>query len=73
MAKIIDVFKSNDGPVRQSNYVFEITNLIRMARNIYFVRFTRYIYCSKNDEVRFPKGETNDIYNQNDNPLEGMS
>ena len=31
----------------QSDYVLEITNLIRMTRNIWSVQFTRYSYCSK--------------------------
>ena len=57
MAKVIDVYKDNDGHVEQSNYMLEIKNLMRIAENIWFVRFTRYSYFFENDEARLPDGE----------------
>ena len=34
MAKVIDVYKDNDGHVEQSNYMLEIKNLVRPIRKI---------------------------------------
>ena len=47
MAKVIDVYKVNDSHLRTVKLRAEITNLMRIAQNIWFVRFTRYSYCSK--------------------------
>ena len=47
MAKVIVIYKSNDGHVRTVKFVLEITNLIRMVLNIWFVRFTWNRYCPK--------------------------
>ena len=59
MAKVIVIYKSNDGHVRTVKFVLEITNLIRLVRPIYMKQV-----LSENDEVRFPDGETDSIYNQ---------
>ena len=45
MTKVIDAFiKVMKVMCEQSNYMLEITNVMRMTRNIWFVRFTRYKY-----------------------------
>ena len=56
MAKVSDVYKGNDSHVRtvKLRVVLEITNLMRIAQNIWFVRFTRYSYCSKTIKFNFP-------------------
>ena len=51
MTKVIDAFiKVMKVMCEQSNYMLEITNVMRMTRNIWFVRFTRYKYCYSTTE-----------------------
>ena len=47
----------------QSNYMLEVTNLMRIAQNTWFVRFTRYSYCLKTMRFDSPteKQKTNII------------
>ena len=55
----------------QSNYVLEITNLMRIARNIWFVRFTRYSYCSKTMKFDSPTEKQTTYIVKMMNHLEG--
>ena len=64
MAKVVDVYKSNDGHVR--------TVKLRVGDNKFIENGSKYLVrpihkiqlLFENDEVRFPDGEADDIHNQ---------
>ena len=56
MAKVINIYKVMMVMYEQSKYLLEI---MRIVRNIWFVLFIRYTYCSKT--MRFD-GEREDKY-----------
>ena len=66
MAKVIHVYKGNNGHVR--------TVKLRVGDNKFNENTSKYLVCSihrtqllfENDEVRFPDRETEDKYNQDD-------
>ena len=66
MAKVVDVYKGNDGHVR--------TVKLRVGDNKFNENSSKYLVrpihkiqlLFENDEVRFPDGETDDIHNQDD-------
>ena len=66
MAKVVDVYKGNDGHVR--------TVKLRVGDNKFNENSSKYLVrpihkiqlLFENDEVRFPDGEKDDIHNQDD-------
>ena len=68
MAKVVDVYKSNDGHVRTlklrvGDNKFNENDLKHLVRPIHKTQL-----LVENDEVRFPDGETDGIHNQDDEP-----
>ena len=66
MAKVVDVYKSKDNHVRAvkphvGDNKFNENGSKYLVRPIHKIKL-----LFENDEVRFPDGETDDIYNQDD-------
>ena len=63
MAKVVDVYKSNDGHVRKVKLCVG-DNKFNKNSPKYLVRPIHKIQLLfENNEVRFPNGETDDIHN----------
>ena len=64
MAKVVDVYKSNDGHVRKVKLRVG-DNKFNKNSSKYLVRPIHKIQLLfENNEVRFPNGETDDIHNE---------